>query len=212
MRILLIGATGTIGRAVAAALRPRHDVIEASRHKAREHVDFSNPDSIRSLYEHVGHVDAVVSAAGQAAWKPLAELTREDFAFSLGNKLMGQVNVVRVGVNWVRDRGSFTLTSGILAQQPSPGSAAVSLVNAGVEAFARAAALELPRGLRINVVSPPWVSETLQVMGRDPAGGLPAVDVARSYVESVEGTRTGVVITPARREGRSVAASDSRSA
>jgi NAD(P)-dependent dehydrogenase (short-subunit alcohol dehydrogenase family) len=196
MRILLVGATGTIGRAVAALLRPRHDVVEASRHKARYHVDSADPDSIRSLYEDVGHVDAVVSAAGQAAWKPLADLNDADFAFSLRNKLMGQVNLVRIGTHWVRDGGSFTLTSGILAHQPSPGSAAVSLVNAGVEAFARAAALELPRGLRVNVVTPPWVSETLQAMGRDPAGGLPAADVARSYVESVEGTRTGDIIEP----------------
>jgi NAD(P)-dependent dehydrogenase (short-subunit alcohol dehydrogenase family) len=200
MRILLVGATGTIGRAVAALLRPRHDVVEASRHKARYHVDIANEDSIRSLYEDVGHVDAVVSTAGQAVWKLLADLADADFAFSLRNKLMGQVNLVRIGVNWVRDSGSgsFTLTSGILAHQPTPGSAAVSTVNAGVEAFARAAALELPRGLRINVVSPPWVSETLQAMGRDPAGGLPAADVARSYVESVEGTQTGAIITPSR--------------
>lgn len=199
MRILVVGATGTIGRAVTALLRPRHDVVEASRHKARYHVDIADPDSIRSLYEDVGHVDAVVSAAGQAAWKPLADLTDADFAFSLRNKLMGQINLVRIGTNWARDGGSFTLTSGMLAHQPSRGSAAVSLVNASVEAFGCAAALEMPRGLRINVVSPPWVSETLQAMGRDPAGGLPAADVARSYVESVEGTRTGVVITPVRR-------------
>jgi NAD(P)-dependent dehydrogenase (short-subunit alcohol dehydrogenase family) len=199
MRILLVGATGTIGRAVAAALRPRHDVVEASRHKARYHVDLADPDSIRSLYEDVGHVDAVVSAAGQAVWKPLAELTDADFAFGLRNKLMGQVNIVRIGVNWIRDGGSFTLTSGVLARQPSPESVAVSLVNAAVEAFGCAAALGLPRGLRINVVSPSWVSETLQATGRDPAGGLPAADVARSYVESVEGTQTGVIIAPARR-------------
>lgn len=199
MRILLVGATGTIGRAVAALLRPRHDVVEASRHKARYHIDLADEDSIRSLYEDVGHVDAVVSAAGQAAWKPLADLNDADFAFSLRNKLMGQVNLVRIGQNWLRDGGSFTLTSGILSQQPVAGSVAVSVVNAGVEAFGRAAALELPRGLRINVVSPSWVSETLQAMGRDPAGGLPAADVARSYAESVEGTQTGTIITPSRR-------------
>jgi NAD(P)-dependent dehydrogenase (short-subunit alcohol dehydrogenase family) len=199
MRILLVGATGTIGRAVAALLRPRHDVVEASRHKARYHVDLADEDSIRSLYEDVGHVDALVSAAGQAAWKPLADLNDADFAFSLRNKLTGQVNLVRIGQNWVRDGGSFTLTSGILSQQPVAGSVAVSVVNAGVEAFGRAAALELPRGLRINVVSPSWVSETLQAMGRDPAGGLPAADVAGSYAESVEGTQTGTIITPSRR-------------
>jgi NAD(P)-dependent dehydrogenase (short-subunit alcohol dehydrogenase family) len=198
MRILIIGATGTIGRAIVATLRARHELVLASRRNAPEMVDITDPASIRALYERIGRVDAVVSATGQAKYAPLAALTDADFAFSLGNKLMGQVNVVRYGVDAVADGGSFTLTSGVLAQQPTPGSAALSLVNAAVEAFARAAALELPRGIRINVVSPPWVSETLRAMGRDPAGGLPAADVARAYVEGIEGTETGAVITPRR--------------
>jgi NAD(P)-dependent dehydrogenase (short-subunit alcohol dehydrogenase family) len=196
MRILLIGATGTIGQAVAAALGERHDVISASRQKAHEQVDISDPTSLRSLFDRVGRVDAIVSAAGNAAWKPLADLTDGDFSFSLANKLMGQVNVERYGIAHVADRGSITLTSGLLAQQPTPGSAAVSLVNAGLEGFARAAALDAPRGIRVNVVSPPWVSETLEAMGRDPSGGLPAATVARAYVQSVEGSATGEVISP----------------
>jgi NAD(P)-dependent dehydrogenase (short-subunit alcohol dehydrogenase family) len=195
MRILIVGATGTIGRAVSAALRPRHEIVEAGRRKAEQQVDITDPASIRSLYERVGHVDAVVVAAGGAAWKPLADLTDADFDASLRYKLMGQVNVVRIGTHWVRDGGSFTLTSGILAHQPERGSTAVSIVNAGVDAFGRAAAIELPRRLRINVVSPPWVSETLRAMGRDVSGGVPAAEVARSYVESVEGSRTGEVMT-----------------
>jgi NAD(P)-dependent dehydrogenase (short-subunit alcohol dehydrogenase family) len=196
MRILIIGATGIIGQAVVAALKGRHELVLASLHKAHEHVDIADPSSIRALYQRVGRVNAVVSAAGQAKFAPLAALTDADFAFSLGNKLMGQVNLVRLGVDSVVDGGSFTLTSGVLAQHPTPGGAAISVVNAGVEAFGRAAAIELPRKLRVNVVSPPWVSETLSAMGRDPAGGLPAADVARSYVESVEGSQTGKVITP----------------
>ena len=199
MRILIVGATGTIGKAVAAAFGSKHELILASRSKAHERVDLSDAASIRALYKRVGRVDAVVSAAGEAAWKPLAQLEDKDFQFSVGSKLMGQVNLVRYGLDAVSDGGSFTLTSGILATRPTPGGAAISMVNAGVDAFARAAALELPRGLRANVVSPPWVSETLTAMGRDPAGGLPAADVARSYVESVEGKQTGAVITPKRR-------------
>jgi NAD(P)-dependent dehydrogenase (short-subunit alcohol dehydrogenase family) len=196
MRILLIGATGTIGKAVADALRGRHDLVLASAKNAPERVDISDPASIRALFERVGKVDAVVSAAGNAAFKPFDALTDEDYAFSLSNKLMGQANLVRIGSQYVNDGGSFTLSSGVLAQQPMPGSGAISLVNAGLEGFARAAALEAPRGLRVNVVSPPWVSETLTAMGMDPSGGLPAATVAKSYVESVEGKQTGQTIAP----------------
>jgi len=196
MRILVIGATGTIGQAVVAALGQRHDLVLASRQKAHEHVDLGDPASIRALYEHVGRVDAVVSAAGEARFAPLTALTDADFTFSLGNKLMGQVNLVRYGLESVTDGGSFTLTSGVLAQQPMTGSGVISLVNAGLEGFTRAAALEAPRGIRVNVVSPPWVSETLRAMGQDPSGGLPAADVAQAYVESVEGKQTGAVLSP----------------
>jgi NAD(P)-dependent dehydrogenase (short-subunit alcohol dehydrogenase family) len=196
MRILLIGATGTIGQAIANALRNRHEVIPASRNKAHEKVDISNPQSIRDLFSRVGSVDAIVSAAGQAVFKPFRELTEEDFAFSAANKLMGQVNVLRLGLDSLNDNGSVTLTSGILSQEPAPGSAAISLVNAGLEGFTRAGALEAPRGIRVNIVSPPWVTETVKAMGRPTTGSLPAADVARSYVESVEGRVTGKVLSP----------------
>jgi len=196
MRILLIGATGTIGKAIAAALSPRHDVLLASRQQAPLHVDLADPASIRALYAKVGKVGAVISAAGQASFKPLDALSDAEFRFSLDNKLMGQVNVVRYGLDRVDDNGSITITSGILAQRPTRGSGAVSLVNAGLEGFARAAALEAPRGIRINVVSPPWVTETLQALGMPLQGGLPAATVAQTYVGSVEGTATGQVISP----------------
>ena len=197
MRILIVGATGTIGAPLVAALA-RHDLILASHRRAPEQVDISDPNSIHALYRRIGRVDAVVSAAGDAKFAPLQQLTDDDFVFSLRNKLMGQVNIVRFGIDSVNDGGSFTLTSGVLAQQPMKGSAAISLVNAGIEGFVRAAALELPRRQRVNVVSPPWVSETLTAMGQDPAGGLPAADVARAYVRSIEGSETGSVISPDR--------------
>jgi NAD(P)-dependent dehydrogenase (short-subunit alcohol dehydrogenase family) len=196
MRILLVGATGTIGRAVAAALS-RHDLILASHQKAPEKVDLADPASIRALLKRVGRVDAIASAAGSAAWKPLGQLDDADFDFSLRNKLMGQINLARYGIEAVNDGGSITLTSGYLAQRPVVGSGAVSLVNSGLEGFARAAALEAPRGIRVNVVSPPWVSETLTAMGQDPKGGLPAAVVARSYVESIEGKDSGRILSPA---------------
>ena len=196
MRILVVGATGTIGRAVAAALSAGNEILPVSRQSTAITVDLADPASIREMYRSVGKLDAVVCAAGLAKFAPLAELSDADFRFCLDNKLMGQVNLVRYGFDHVADRGSFTLTSGILARTPMPGSAAISLVNAGVEGFVRAAALEAPRGIRVNVVSPPWVSETLQALKMDPAQGLPAAVVARSYVQSVTGTDTGSTLEP----------------
>jgi NAD(P)-dependent dehydrogenase (short-subunit alcohol dehydrogenase family) len=198
MRILIVGTTGTIGREITRALAERHEIIAVNRRSGIT-VDIGDPDSIRRMYTEAGKIDGVIVAAGQAAFEPLDRLTDADFELSLKSKLMGQVNVVRFGLNAIRDGGSFTLTSGVLAQQPMPGSAAISLVNAGIEGFVRAAALELPRGLRINVVSPGWVSETLAAMGQDPSKGIPAAEVAKAYVRSIEGNETGTTIGAARR-------------
>jgi NAD(P)-dependent dehydrogenase (short-subunit alcohol dehydrogenase family) len=195
MRILVVGATGTIGSAVVEALSG-HDVVRVSHSSTPLTVDISNRESIEAMYREVGTVDAVISAAGSARFKALSELSDDDFAFSLANKLMGQVNLVRLGLSHVRDSGSFTLTSGVLARLPMPGSAAISLVNAALEGFTRAAALEALRHVRVNIVSPPWITETLEAMGLDTRDGLPAATVARAYVESVTGTMTGTVIEP----------------
>lgn len=194
MKILLIGATGTIGAAVAQALETRHEVLRASLTRSALTVDLADEHSIQQLYAKAGPVDAVVCAAGQAAFRPLLALSNADFDLSLGNKLMGQVNLVRFGVDALADKGSFTLTSGILSRQPMPGGAAISLVNAGVEGFARSAALELPRGLRINAVAPGWVTETLVALKMDPSIGIPAVRVAQSYMKVIEGDMTGQVV------------------
>jgi len=194
MRIAVIGATGTIGSAVVETLKNGHEIIAVGHRSGKYTVDISSQDSIRSLYKSIGKIDAVVSCAGQAAFKPLAQLADDHWNLSLGNKLMGQVHLVTLGTDSIRDGGSFTLTSGVLAQEPMVGGTAISLVNAGLEGFTRSAALELPRGIRINVVSPPWVSETLKAMGQDPDHGLPASVVAKAYVKSVTERITGQVI------------------
>lgn len=198
IKILLIGATGTIGSAVADALETRHEVIRASHTRSPLTVDLADPNSIRHLYAKVGRVDAVVSAAGQAAFRPLLKLSDADYALGLNNKLMGQVNLVRSGLDAVAEKGSFTLTGGILSRQPMPGGAAISMVNAGLEGFVRGAALELPRGLRINAVVPGWVTETLVALKMDTSIGLPAVQVAQAYVKLVEGSMTGQNLDAAR--------------
>jgi NAD(P)-dependent dehydrogenase (short-subunit alcohol dehydrogenase family) len=194
MKILVIGATGTIGAAVAQTLDAGHEVLRASHAHSPLSIDLADPESIRRLYTKVGQVDAVVSAAGQAAFRPLLALSDADFALCIDNKLMGQVNLVRLGIEALLDGGSFTLTTGILSRQPMPGGAAISLANAGLEGFVRAAALELPRGLRINAVAPGWVRETLVAMKMDPGVGVPAMQVAKTYLEAVEGSMTGQVL------------------
>lgn len=195
MKIVIIGATGTIGKAVAAALRGKHEVIAVSRSAADYRADITDKSSLEKAFAAIGKVDAIVSAAGGAVFKPLAALTDADFEKCLHDKLMGQVNVVRVGSQYVRSGGSITITSGVLAGEPMPGAAAISMVNAGLEGFGRAAALELGNEkIRVNVVSPPWVTETLIAYKMDPANGLPAAEVAKAYVKSVEGDATGLII------------------
>ena len=196
MRILVVGGGGTIGRAIVAALSAGNDVVAASRQSAGIRVDITDPASIQAMYRSAGKLDAVVCVAGQAKFAPLAKLSDADFRFCLDNKLMGQVNLVRFGFEHLADGGSFTLTTGILAHSPMPGSAAISLVNAAIEGFVRAAALEAPRRIRVNAVSPPWVTETLLALKMDPSQGLPAAVVARSYVQSVMGGATGVTLEP----------------
>ena len=194
MHVLVVGGTGTIGSAVVDVLSEQHNVTVAGHTSGEVQVDLADSDSIDQLYDTVGPLDAVLSCAGEAAFGSLDELGDDDFALSLSNKLMGQVNLVRRGLDAVREGGVFTLTSGVLSQEPMPGSAAISLVNAGVEGFVRAAALEVPRDIRGNVVSPPWVAETLAAMGEDPEGGLPAATVAQAYRKSLTGDMTGETI------------------
>jgi NAD(P)-dependent dehydrogenase (short-subunit alcohol dehydrogenase family) len=194
MRIILIGANGIIGRAIDHAMSESHDLIRVGRTSGDLHADIAKPENLRVLFENAAPYDAVICAAGEAAFGSLTGLSDKDFQLGLNSKLMGQVNLVRLGLSSMSDGGSFTLTSGVLAHHPIPESASISIVNAGVEAFAKAAALGLPRGIRINVVSPPWVSETLKALGRNPASGLPASVVAKAYVASVEGRMTGEVL------------------
>ena len=194
MRVIVVGATGTIGRAVRDDLAERHEVVGVRRSEGDLRVDIASRASIETFYERVGEFDAVVCCAGSASFGGLADLSDDEFALGLESKLMGQINLVRSGLARVRDGGSFTLTSGVLFDEPIPGSAALALVNGGLVGFVRASSLEMPRGVRINVVSPPWVAETLVALGRDPSTGMPAERVARSYREAVEGTRNGEMI------------------
>ncbi|HET7753850.1 MAG TPA: short chain dehydrogenase [Anaeromyxobacteraceae bacterium] len=192
MKVVVIG-TGTIGAAVADALSSNHEVVRVSRHGPIKG-DMEDRSSLEGLFASVKDVDAVAVCAGVAAFKPLAQLTDEDFALGLRSKLMGQVKVVQVASRHLKDGGSITLSGGILAHLPQPGGAAYSLVNAALEGFVVGAAIEMPRGIRLNLVSPPWMSETLKSMGQDPANGIPAAKCARAYVSLIEGRQNGEIV------------------
>lgn len=197
-RVLVVGATGLIGSAVVRLLDGRAEVIQASRKGSPQNVDIADRASIEALFRRVGTVDAIICVAGMARFKPWSQVTDDDWSHALTNKLMGQVNLARIGAAYVRDGGSITLTTGLLAQYPMPGSSILTTVNAAVEAFVRSAAIEIGRGVRVNAVSPGWIAEALVAMKRDPSPGVPAADVAERYVQLLESGASGTVVVAAK--------------
>jgi NAD(P)-dependent dehydrogenase (short-subunit alcohol dehydrogenase family) len=192
--VIVIGATGTIGSAVVEALQDSHQVVAASR-SGEPRVDLADARTIAALFELVTDADAVICCAANAPLAPITEISDEGFLDSIAPKLLGQVSVAIHAAARLRDQGSITLTSGEIPEG-TPGAAAGALVNAGLEAFVRAAAPDLGRGLRINVVSPGWVAETMSELGMDATQGTPAREVARAYVEALDGTMHGGILRP----------------
>lgn len=195
MRILLVGANGTIGRAVAHELKARHDVVTAGRASGDIRLDLADPASHAPALAQAGKLDAVVSTAGNVHFGALADMTEELWGIGLRDKLMGQVQLALAAAKVLADGGSITLTSGILSDTPIRYGASASLVNGGLESFARAAAIELARGIRINVVSPNVLAESMPAYAPYFRGfdAVPAAKVALAYSRSVEGAQTGQV-------------------
>jgi NAD(P)-dependent dehydrogenase (short-subunit alcohol dehydrogenase family) len=196
MKIVLIGANGTIGELVQTALAGAgHDIVKVGRKSGDFQVEIENRESVRKLYQAVGSFDAVAIAAGEVAFAPLSELTTEKWQFSLGSKLMGQINLVQEAIPHIKERGSFTLVSGVLNDEPIFASAAAAAVSGALEGFARAAAVELPKGLRINVVSPTILKESEAKFGPLFPGAIPVEGwrVAQAYKRAILGVQTGRV-------------------
>ncbi len=200
LRILIVGASGTLGRAVAAELHKRHEVITAGRKSGDIRMDLTDPDSIKAGLAQAGKLDAVISTAGKVAFAPFADFKPADAADSLytmglKDKLMGQVNLALAARDHLNDKGSITLTSGILSEHPIVQGTSASMVNGAIEKFVMAAAVEMPRGLRINVVSPSVLTEAMEAYapffpGFEP---VPAARAALGYSRSVEGPETGKI-------------------
>lgn len=197
MKIIVVGGSGTIGKKVAGRLREHHDVVVAGRTSVELTVDISDSKSIERMFNETVNVDAVVCIAGEAKWAPLQSMEEEDFYFGIRSKLMGQVNLVRIGSASLNPGGSFTLTTGILADDPVVNATSPAMVNGAIHSFVRAATLELPEGQRINAVSAGLVEDSLDVY-RDYFPGhnaIPMDKVANAYVKAIEGRMTGRVIT-----------------
>ena len=196
VRVLVVGASGRLGRAVVAALADRHEVVEASRSARRTSSTCATPPRSPGLYSSVGTVDAVACTAGKTPYGALTELTSDQWLAGVRDKLLGQVELVRLGIDHVSDGGSFTLVSGILSVEPVRTSGVASTVDGAIDAFVRSAAIELPRGLRVNAVSATVFEEAWDAYGPMFPGAtpIPVADAARAYVKSIEGAATGQVI------------------
>lgn len=176
----MIGATGTIGKAVADELK-EFEVLRVGHSKGEYQVDIEDRNSIKKLFETVGCVDAIISTTGLIAFGPIEELSYEQFETTVKSKILGHINLFQIGHHYLNEKGSITFTSGYLAQNPMPGSSAVSLANAALDAFVKAVALEMGEKIKINTVSPRFVKETMELMNIDSTDGISAANTAKAY-------------------------------
>ncbi|MDM9616624.1 short chain dehydrogenase [Kosakonia cowanii] len=197
MKIIVIGATGTLGRAVVAELGQDNEVISVGLTHGELQVDLTRDESVEALFAQTGRVDAIIATTGSLFFGPLTAMRAEDFASGLNDKLLGQVRLSLIGQHYLNDGGSITLTSGIIGSEPIAQGVNATAVNAALEGFVRAAACELPRGLRINVVSPTVLRESVEKYGAFFPGfeSVPAARAALAYRRSVYGVQTGRTFT-----------------
>lgn len=195
MKIVIIGGTGTIGRKVAENFSKGNEVVTAGTKSGDFRVDITSTESIKSFFENLGPFDALVSATGSGHFGPLKNMTAIDFQVGLNSKLLGQINLVLMGQHFISANGSFTLSSGVLAEDPILNGVNLSTVNAGINAFAKAAAIELQNGVRINAVSAGVVEDSPELHGAFP-GHIPVrMDVVvNAFRKSVFGALTGQTI------------------
>lgn len=185
MEIVVIGATGTIGSEIAKLSKERGNTVIAASRNGKHRINIDDPKSIDQFFENIPAVDAIISAAGNASFGPLHEMSDEQIELGLKSKLMGQVNLVRKGLKKLNPGGIIILTGGIFAHKPWPQTSNIAMVNAGLEGFVRAAALEMQDGKRVAVIHPPFVKETAKAMGMDAEPYLPAAKVAETYLETL---------------------------
>jgi NAD(P)-dependent dehydrogenase (short-subunit alcohol dehydrogenase family) len=196
MKILIIGGNGTIGKRVVSHFNEKNEILIAGRTNGDVTVDITNSSSIKSMFEKIGKVDAIICIAGEAKWDDFNKLSEDDYYIGLKSKLMGQVNLVRIGQNYLNSNGSITLSTGILADDPVVKTTSASMVNGGIHSFVQAVALEIENGIRVNVVSSGMVEDAYEKYkdffpGHNP---IPMKKVINGYVRSVNGKGNGEII------------------
>lgn len=195
MKIVVVGATGIIGSAVVQELSPRHEIVKVGKNSGDFQCDITNEKSVRELFKAIGKFDALVSTVGNVHFGAFEAMTNDLYQIGLQDKLMGQVNLVLIGREYIKGKGSFTLTSGVLAHDPIYSGTSASMVNGALESFVRAASIEMTSGLRINAVSPTVITEAMPKYAPYFRGfeSVPASRAALAYSKSVEGLQTGQV-------------------
>lgn len=197
MKILVVGGTGTIGQAVVTELSKRHEIIIAAHNHGDIQMDITSQESIHAMYKKIGSLDAVVSTTGTVHFEVLSQMNETKYRIGLDSKLMGQINLVLLGLHYLRDQGSFTLTSGILNRDPIAQGSSAAMVNGALDGFVKSAAIEMPRGIRINCISPTVIEEAMKDYAPYFRGFVPvtAATAASAYSKSVEGKQTGQIYT-----------------
>ncbi|MFK8103337.1 MAG: short chain dehydrogenase [Saprospiraceae bacterium] len=196
MKILIIGGQGTIGRTVVDYFKTKHEVLIGGRKSGDVQIDIADSTSIENALAKIGKLDAIVCIAGEAKWDKFDNLTEEDYYIGLRSKLMGQVNVVRIGRKYLNAKGSITLSTGILADDPVEKTTSAAMVNGAIHSFVKAVDLEIENEIRVNVVSLGMVEDAYEKYkdyfpGHNP---VPMKKAVNAYVRSVEGKGRGMVI------------------
>ena len=196
MKIVIVGASGFVGRTALEALARRNEIIRVGRSSGDVQMDIEDLESIRSMYRKVGRVDAVVSAVGHVHFGPVHETTGQQFMESILGKVLPQVNLVLEGIDHLNDGGSFTLTSGVTNRDPIRGGACAAAANGALDGFVRGAAVDMPRGIRINAVSPEILESCREQYDGFFPGHVHVSDeaVGRAFSKAVEGCLSGQVI------------------
>ncbi|WP_194437913.1 short chain dehydrogenase [Vibrio fluminensis] len=193
MKILVIGAAGTIGSEITKALTHNHQVITAGKNSGDVQIDIADANSVQATLDKIGKVDGIICAAGDVAFNTFEQISREEWDAGINSRLMGQVNLSQIALHYLNDNGSITLTSGIIADYPIAYGVSAATLNGALEHFVTAVSHELPRGIRINAVSPTVVTESLSIYGDYFPGfhSIDAKDVAQFYLRSALGIENG---------------------